>query len=355
MSEPVKAQPSSLLVKTHHSRPEWEIQPHTVEPACRSVCYIRSLGRRTFKLVSRDQLQWLESSTLARFPWLVHAFSTRTGGISGGTARGLNLGFIEADSRKNVERNRRHFLRSLGADSFILATLKQIHSTNVFRVGCKHPSGIELAPSGSDDGQKSGSTSLASDALITNQPGILLSIRTADCLPVLIVDPRHRAIAALHAGWRGALGRIAEKVVGEMGRVYSSKPPELHAAIGPGIHACCYAVGEDLHSAFHGRFVNSEKFFKTVPPDSESAAFAAKYPNLFLSPFPPGHASPHLPAAHLDLVGVVRAQLSAAGLPPNRIYSAEFCTACRTDLFFSHRREGSRTGRMMAVIGIKAG
>jgi YfiH family protein len=297
----------------------------------------------------------VESSALARFRWLVHAFSTRAGGASRGACRGLNLGFIESDSRKTVESNRRDFLKALGTKSFSLAALRQVHSTHIFRAVARGTGQVDFIPAGSEAALETSGTLPVGDALVTDQPGILLSIRTADCLPVLIVDPRHRAIAALHAGWRGALGRLAEKVVGVMRGIFGSKPGDLVAAIGPGIRACCYGVGEEVVSAFRGRFVNSDEFFKPVAADAESAALAAQYPNLFLSPFPPGHAPQPHAAAQLDLVAAVRDQLLTAGLMPNRIHASEFCTACRTDLFFSHRKEGARTGRMMAAIGIRKG
>jgi hypothetical protein len=306
-------------------------------------------------LVSRRGLKWVESSPLARFPWLVHAFSTRAGGISRGPCRGLNLGFIESDSRRTVEQNRQAFLQALGVKSFSFATLKQVHSTQVFQAVARGAGEVDFVPAGGDAPLTTGVALPVGDALITNQPGILLSVRTADCLPILLVDARLRAIAALHAGWRGALGRLAEKVVGVMRGAFGTKPRELVAAIGPGIHACCYGVGEEVVAAFRGRFVNSHGFLKPVAADAESAALAARYPNIFLSPFPPGHAPQHPAAAHLDLVAVVEDQLRAAGLMPNRIHACEFCTACREDLFFSYRRQGAQTGRMMAVIGMRSG
>ncbi len=311
--------------------------------------------RTRTKLISRCGLTWVESGALARFPWLLHAFSTRAGGASTGPCRGLNLGFTESDRRKTVEQNRRKFFATLGAAAFPRAHLRQIHSTHILRAVVRDSRRIELIPVGADAPLDPKGGALAGDALVTDQPGILLSVRTADCQPILLVDSRRRVIAAIHAGWRGALGRIAEKTVGVMRAVFGSSPRHITAAIGPGIQACCYSVGEELVAAFHGRFVHAAQFFKPVPVDQESAALAAKYPNIFLSRFPPGHAPMAQAAAHLDLPAVIHDQLLAAGLAPSRIHTSEFCTACRTDLFFSHRREGARTGRMMAVIGIKPG
>ena len=307
------------------------------------------------KLVSKRGLTWAESGALARFPWMLHAFSTRVGGASRGACRGLNLGFVASDTRKNVEQNRSNFFEALGAASFALADLKQAHSTHIFHVVRGDSRKVEFIPAGGAAPLQSKGKAPAGDAMVTSQAGILLSIRTADCHPMLLVDSRQRAIAAVHAGWRGTLARVAEKTVGVMRAAFGSDPRHITAAIGPGIQACCYAVGEEVVAAFHGRFGQSERFFKPVPVDQEAAALAAKYPNVFLSPFPPGHAPLAQAAAHLDIAAALREQLLEAGLAPARIHASDLCTACRTDLFFSHRKEGPRTGRMMAVVGMKPG
>ncbi len=127
------------------------------------------------------------------WPWLIHGFSTRTGGVTtadrpGQRAVDLNLGFTETDTRENVVENRRRFLKALGAPaSMKLAMLKQIHSSSVLSVGENDLAQVRVS----------------GDGLITNQPGVLLAIQTADCIPVLIVDVKKKAVAAFHAGWRG--------------------------------------------------------------------------------------------------------------------------------------------------------
>jgi YfiH family protein len=186
---------------------------------------------------------------------------------------------------------------------------------------------------------------------VTDQPGILLSVRTADCVPLLLVDPARHAIAAVHAGWRGSLQRIAEKTVGEMRRAFHTQPEELLAAIGPSVRACCYEVGQEVVEAFHGRFTRCEGYFRQPRLVDASRAPQLQRSPLFLSTPPPRHAAEGVAAAHLDLVAVTRDQLGNAGLRSSNIQVADFCTACRTDLFFSHRKEG-KTGRMMAVIGM---
>lgn len=348
-----KLQPSGQAGNPDHSKRRGRNQQ--VKNPHRAVCYIGGLGRQSFKIVTRGGLEWLECGGLARFPWLLHAFSTRRGGVSNGAARGLNLGLIPSDSPGNVHKNRRRFATRLGAENFALASLRQTHSSHIYRAVGKTPGEPEYHLSGYAAPKLTHNRAPAGDALMTDEPGILLSVRVADCLPILLVDPRRRAVAAVHAGWRGALARIVEETVGVMRQVFGSDPRYLRAAVGPGIRACCYEVSEDVVAAFCGRFVRGEKYFRALPPQNPSDAIATRYPLLFLSKEPPGHLADRLPAAHLDLVAVTKDQLQSAGLRASNIHVAEFCTACRTDLFFSHRKEGARTGRMMAVIGIKAG
>ena len=142
-----------------------------------------------------------------------------------------------------------------------------------------------------------------------------------------------------------------EKAAGDMRRAFGSDPENLMAALGPSIRACCYEVGEDVVEAFHASFHDADQFFQTLPTRPEAAT--DRHSILFLSAHPPGHAPEHGPAAHLDLVAVARHQLTSVGVDPANIFVADYCTACRTDLFFSHRREGGATGRQAAAIGIR--
>jgi YfiH family protein len=314
------------------------------------VCYSRNLGDRDIKIVSRRGLKWLESAVFARRNWLLHAFSTRAGGSSRPPAAGLNLGFTAGEARARVERNREDFLDSLGAEAFDLAEVHQIHSTLVYRVRRRENKELQYLPCGYPLPSESGECAPEGDALITNEPGILLSVRSADCVPILLVDSERRAVAAIHAGWKGILGGIAEKTAGEMQRQFDSRPGAVRAAIGPSIRGCCYEVSEDLAGAFCGAFAEGERFVRKPALNQRGRE---PYAPPFLSLAPPGHGPDGAPRPHLDLVAAARAQLCRAGLSPSRIHVADFCTACRTDLFFSHRKEGSHTGRMMAVIGIR--
>ena len=321
------------------------------KPCALALCYIHALGRQTFNLVSRGGLGWIECVRLSNVPWLVHAFSTRRGGLSEPPCAGLNLGFTASDQRERVEQNRRQFLDQLGAKDFAPTSVRQVHSSHSFvvtrdgsgRLAYQLPGGEGFLPAATDPP--------AGDALMTAEPGLLLTVRIADCLPLLLVDSRRGVVAAVHAGWRGALARVIEKAVGDMRRAFGSDPQELIAAAGPSIRACCYDVGEDVVEAFHGSFAQADGFFRPLP--DRSAAATDRYSILFLSAYPPGHAPEHAPAARLDLTAVARDQLTSAGVNPANIFVAEYCTACRTDLFFSHRREGGQTGRQAAVIGIR--
>jgi hypothetical protein len=278
----------------------------------------------------------LRSETLTRIPWLIHGFSTRIGGFSrvyGGNV--LNLGFTKPDMRSAVERNRTAFLSQLGAISgkkqWPLVTLHQIHSDLIHCV---------------DEVPKE---PLVGDGLITRMPGVVLGIQTADCLPVILVDTKQRAVGVFHAGWRGTVKRIVEKGVGEMRRCFGTLPRDVKAAIGPGIQRCCYEVGSEVREGFESQFAYAEDLFHEI---KESDPVREKYPLLFLTARAPGHSE--LPTKIvLDLVEANRRQLIGVGVLPKNISASPLCTACRPDLLFSHRAETGVTGRMMGTVGIK--
>jgi YfiH family protein len=273
---------------------------------------------------------------LSQIPWLLHGFSTRKSGFSkiyGGHS--LNLGFTKHDSRAAVERNRAAFQRQVGAVDgkhlWPLITLRQIHSDLIYSVS------------------KPPQEQLVGDGLITDTPGFLLAIQTADCLPVMLVDIKRRAVGVFHAGWRGTVKRIGEKGVGEMRGCFGTRPRDIKAAIGPGIRSCCYQVGEEVRTNFESQFAYASDLFREV---KESDPVREKYPLLFLTARAPGHSE--LPTnIFLDLVEANRRQLMDAGVPRKNIHASPLCTSCNTDLLFSHRSEKGVTGRMMAVAGIR--
>lgn len=270
----------------------------------------------------------------------MHGFSTRSGGETtaynpGESAGELNLGFTAADSRETVLANRRLFLAAVTQNAGTpLVTLKQIHSS-ITRVVGKADAGDEALHK--------------ADGMMTGEPGILLGIQTADCIPVLIADGKKRAVAAFHAGWRGTLKRIVENGVGRMRLEFGSRPEDLSAAIGPGIGSCCYAVGEEVRMEFESQFSYAPELFSEV---YDSNPIKEKYPLLFLTARAPGHSNLG-PALHLDLVEANRRQLLDAGLNASNIFVQGDCTSCRRDRYFSHRADHGFTGRSLSVIGIR--
>jgi hypothetical protein len=304
---------------------------------------------RVRKISQRSKLNVLTTRNLSEFPWLVHGFSTRVGGSSHAYRKGdLNLGFTKDDVRGAVERNRAAFLHEIGAVThkrrtprnksraavaslWPLVTLRQIHSDIIHCVDS-----IPAEP-------------LSGDGLITATPGLVLAIQTADCLPVILVDTKRRAVGVFHAGWRGTVKRIVEKGVGEMYRHFGTRPRDLEAAIGPGVHNCCYEVGEEVRIKFESQFEYGASLFHEV---KDSDPVREKYPLLFLTARAPGHSE--LPKKiFLDLVEANRQQLLAAGVPKKNIESSPLCTNCNPQTLFSYRAERGKTGRMMGVAGIR--
>jgi YfiH family protein len=291
------------------------------------------------RTLSKPQI--LKAANLARIPWLavpwlIHGFTTRPGGVTtsyGG--RTLNVGFTKDDLRASVERNRKQVLLAAGAATkaapWPLVTVRQIHSDLIHVVRSRKPD------------------KLVGDGLVTDLPRLALGALTADCFPVLLVDTKKKAVGAFHAGWRGTVKRIVEKGVGIMRLEFGSRPEDIYAAIGPGIQKCSFEVGEEVEDAFHTQFDYAAELFHSV---QESDAVRERYPMLFMNQRAPGHGDPCI-KVHLDLREANRRQLLAAGVPEANITALKDCTVCQPRKFFSHRAERGKTGRQMALIGIK--
>ena len=209
----------------------------------------------------KDSRQIYRVTEMDSLPWLVHGFGTRVAGVA---ARFDNL-----------------------------ATLRQVHSTTCVRAAGR----VGVLGEG--------------DALLENTPGSVVAGRTADCLPILLVDERRRSVAAVHAGWRGTAAGIVQRAVEAMRAQFGSLAGDLHAAIGPGIGACCYEVGPEVAAQFgqQGR-------------------------------------------AHVDLAEANRRQLMDAGVTPGRIYASNLCTMCRSEEFHSFRHDQEAAGRLYSFAGI---
>jgi purine-nucleoside/S-methyl-5'-thioadenosine phosphorylase / adenosine deaminase len=237
------------------------------------------------------------TSTLLPVP---HGFATRAGGVSDGPYASLNLGFSTGDTRENVLENLRRLAAAAGAPLGALGRVSQVHGDRVLE--SRGGEGEELKPV---EGE--------ADALWTEAPGAWVAVGTADCVPVLLVDPDGRRVAAVHSGWRGTDADISARAV-EVLVAKGARPERLLAAVGPCIQRCCYEVSGELGQRFTGRF-GAEVV--------ESSGGAVK----------------------LDLSRAVRLTLLRAGLKPGHVDVLPACTACEPERFFSHRRDAGRTGR----------
>jgi YfiH family protein len=290
----------------------------------------RKLGSKDWIERTQRGVTVLQATAFNKLPWLVHGFSTRSGGVSEiEDEKVLNLGAVEWDKRENVEENRRRFVAAAGAGDLSFVSLHQIHS-DVVRI-------FDATPSKQCKG----------DALATNTKGLLLGVRTADCSPVLVVDPKKRVVAAIHAGWRGTLARIVAKTIGQMQMEFGSEPKDLLAAIGPTIGGCCYEVGTEVAADFSAKFSNASEFFDELRTGDEPN------PLQWLNMMPPGHQPPPKKVL-LDLKKANKLQLFDAGVLEKNIFVTELCTSCDVDRLFSYRKEEAMSGRLLAVIGISA-
>lgn len=278
-------------------------------------------------------MQILQCSALEKFPWLVHGFTLRPGGASVlGGKRVFNLGRTGWDTRENVLANRKKLLAALGAEKMQFVSQRQFHSAlaRVFDAPPAEP--------------------LRGDAALTRAPGLLLAVLTADCVPILLVDTKRRAVAVVHSGWRGTLKRVTEKTLGKMRMTFGSRPLEVLAVLGPAIGRCCYEVGPEVAQAFHSQFAQAKDWFDG--PFDRLVTDDTPNPLQWLNMHPPGHQPPP-PSVHLDLLAANRWQLETAGVPAANIFASHLCTVCCKDILFSHRAEFGRTGRLMGVVGIR--
>jgi len=245
-----------------------------------------------------------------------NGFSTRGGGVSPMPQDSLNLAGFNEDEAENIYENRRRFLKLFAGD-WTLAGCWQIHSADVRVVRNQQEAQPKPGVLGDDQ---------YCDALVSNTRGVLLAVKTADCVPVLLGDKKTGAFAAVHAGWRGTSTSIIMRVIEQLQQEYGTQAADLRAAIGPAANLCCYEVGSEVIDLFKERFSGSEQL---------------------LTPTRDGHA-------RIDLQKANRDQLVGAGVSAEKIHVAPLCTMDRGDLFFSYRREKSlhgRVGRLMSVIG----
>ncbi len=243
---------------------------------------------------------------------VVHAFLTRLGGVSPGVFSSLNFSEKGGDSKENVGKNCEILAETFNIDPTRLFTVNQVHGDRVLVI--KENPGRFFQANKSDY-----------DAIITNRRGIVVGVLTADCLPIMILDPRKKVVGIVHAGWRGTSLKIVLKTVMEIAGTFESLPQDLLVGLGPAIGDCCYEVDRSVKSHFDTyqagvrHFMNSGKKQKWL----------------------------------LNLGLLNREQLLEAGILKKNIYFVDICTSCNDNLFFSHRRDAGNTGRQLSFIGLK--
>ncbi|OGP31647.1 MAG: hypothetical protein A2073_04725 [Deltaproteobacteria bacterium GWC2_42_11] len=259
-----------------------------------------------------DRLDYIASDLLGSNAKITHAFLTRKGGVSAGVFSSLNFNLRDGDDYANVEYNKAKIGKLFGFDTLNLATVNQMHGSDIFIIDS-----INLLSKSKD---------IMADAITTNLSAVPIAVLTADCLPVLLYDRINKAIAVVHAGWKGTLNRVLQKSVMVMGKTWGTLPQHLAAALGPAIGRCCCNVDETVIVPFKQEF-----------PDNNDFIFEAGKGWMF------------------DLKKANYNQLAAIGLSEDNIWMDTHCTSCRQDLFFSYRRDNKKTGRHLNFMMLKEG
>lgn len=264
-----------------------------------------------FHFKTQGAFTYLQSEAFGQFDFITHAFCTRLGGTSPAPFASLNVSVRRGDRPENVRRNREIISKAFGFTPDRLILAHQVHGDDFHILAA--PEGLPL------------NNMLEGDGFVTDRPGLALCVKTADCVPVLLVDGKRKIVAAVHAGWRGTVLGIAGKAVRIFQERFAAAPEDLWAAIGPSIGPCCYEVDEKVRREF-GNIQKGKSPLKATTKQDRWM---------------------------LDLVLANRLQLEAAGIPAVQISAVGVCTSCRRDSFFSHRGEGEITGRQLNFIMIR--
>ncbi|HHT23817.1 MAG TPA: peptidoglycan editing factor PgeF [Bacteroidales bacterium] len=262
------------------------------------------------------KLDIIQYENLQKFNDLLHFTSTRAGGVSSGNYASLNLGRFSGDTQENIQENFSLFCTEVGIESSQLHLPYQTHENHVQVID--------------EDFLKQNKSAQAKklhgfDALITNLPNQCIGISTADCVPILLYDPKNKAIGAVHAGWRGTCSQILKNVIETLTKNYKTNPTDLIVAIGPSISVDVYKVGLEVVEAFKKENFEIEKIFQKK---------SDKY--------------------YLDLWTANKITLLEAGVQLENIEISEHCTYSEHERFFSARRLGIKSGRITSGIMIKA-
>ncbi|HLG19821.1 MAG TPA: peptidoglycan editing factor PgeF [Bdellovibrionota bacterium] len=239
---------------------------------------------------------------------LVHGYSTRQGGVSSGPYASLNLGWATGDDDDLVAKNYDLLAAALNTTPDRIFGVRQAHGANVVLIR-KSDSREEILRR-------------EADALISNDPNCFLSVRVADCFPILLIDEERKALGVVHAGWRGTMARVLTATLIAMHQEFGSRPGDLQVAIGPGIGPCCFEVSLGVASLFLSNLAVAGKEIRQ------------------------GEAS-----SYLDL-GAINLRLAMeAGVSKANTWRSPLCTWCEAETFYSYRREGKQSGRMVGIVG----
>lgn len=266
-----------------------------------------------FSLQQHGSFKYYTIPSFAATGMVIHGFTARHGGVSGGPYASLNLAFHVGDDPEQVRANRKITADVLGFAPEKLVTAEQVHGERIAVLTAEH---IGL-------GALDYTSALSStDSLITNVPGIPIATFYADCVPVFILDPVRQVIGLAHAGWKGTVLKIAQKTVVKMSATYGTNPGDCLIGIAPSIGPCCYEVGDAVYNEF---------------------ARAYKETAAFLTPTLPGKWRLDLWTANLH-------QLLELGVMKENVDISRICTCCNKEMLFSYRGDAGRTGRMGAFI-----
>ena len=275
-----------------------------------------NFNSKIMTLNNKDSVPYLTYNSLSQIRFVNHAFSTRLGGVSKNEFSSMNLAFNRGDIPENVTENYKRLCSSAGFDYESLTASSQDHNTFV-RVVTSENKGVGIYKP----------KDMASvDALITNEKGVTLVTYYADCTPLFFVDTAKKVIGLAHAGWRGTVGRIGEKVVDKMTEMYGSNPADIVATIGPAISVCCYEVDKPC----------ADNFLSLSDLDSGKFVFPKENGKYMI-----------------DLLETNRQILVNAGVKNENITISDLCTNCNSDLLWSHRATKGHRGTMSAFICIK--
>jgi polyphenol oxidase len=267
------------------------------------------------RLIRKNQLVLLEFENLAQYrPKVIHAFTTREGGYSKGVFKGLNLGFLTEDFNGNVLKNHALLAKTVGFDLEDTVFSHQVHGTDVRVVTQK-----DLRKGGQLE-----EISVAFDGMVCREKNVILMSFFADCVPLFFYDPKKEAIGLAHAGWKGSLNGIGARMVEVLGKEFGCHPEDIEVTLGPSIGDCCFEVGQEVYALFKQAYPKPEYYQHKTDT-----------------------------TVHIHLGEILKESLKTVGMTEKNIYQSGICTKCSNELFFSHRAQNNKAGRMVGLIGLK--